>query len=279
MTIDDRAQENVESQTQPEPMPSSEQKTVEEQPSVEAPQGVAEQTTETQLPDSAKERTKAEFEKLQDKLREERTRREYLETVFNSMQSKPKEQKPEENPEPMYDPQTGLLNERYLTEVDRRAREAEERARRAEESIKGYEQQKVRDYDEIQRRDAFTAYPQLNPKEKNFDRELHVATRRVLLDSMANPDDYGGKEISFKEAADIASKSLPKALQTAKDEGARDAIENLTPKEQAALEATGTYGRRNQLSDDFETLRDKSRRNDVDAIAERLRRIRANQKK
>lgn len=256
MATDTRAQEDPEMTNQDAPMPSVEQTTP-------APEGGA-QPTEG-LPDEAKERTRREFDKLREDLRTERTRREYMETVFNSLQTK-KQETPAAEPEPIYDPSTGLLNESVLSDVQKRTHEAERRAKEAEQAVQNYLEMQ-------EKRDAFEAYPTLNPEATDFNRDLHVATRQILLDSMMNPQDYGNKQLSFKDAAVLASKRLPNAFETAKQQGAQEALEQLTPKEQAAYEATGTSGRRGDLLEDLPELQDRTRKGDLNAIVNRMNRI------
>lgn len=240
--------------TQEVAVPTTEQKTSE--PVVE------QQVTESGLPNEASERTKHEFEKLQTQLHEERRRREAVENAFKSMQPAKTE-----TVAPLYD-ENGYLNEQALTDVQQRAIAAEKRAAAAEQSIKGY-----MEYQEKAR--VYEAYPELNPEGKTHDKEFHKETRRIALDSMLNPDDYGGKQLSFKEAADLAKGKLTKGIDAVKKEAAQEAIEQLTPKEQAALEAVGTPGRRDVIAGErLDDLRTRSRRGDETAIMERLARLR-----
>ena len=131
--------EQPESKTQESPMPSDEQKI--DQPSeVDTTSQETEEVGSTEsgedtLPDNTSDRTRDQFDKLRNQLREERSRREYLEGVYQSMQTQKQEQVPEQ---PIYDPETGLLNEQALTDIQKRALAAEQRAERAEQSVKQY---------------------------------------------------------------------------------------------------------------------------------------------
>ena len=265
MTDDPKADINAVNDTQQSAMPTDDQKTTGTEVSGEAAQG--EETSQTAdepvLPEGVKERTAREFDKLQSQLREERAKREYLETVWSSM--KPKEEPKAEVMPPIYDSQTGLLNEQALTDLQRQSLEAQQRAARAESTIQSYMEEK-------EKLETYSVHPELNPDGKSFNKDLHVATRRILLDSMVNPQDYG-KQLSFKEAGDLAKKVSQPAVEAAKAEGAKEALEQLTPKEQAALEATGSPNRRNELSSNIDDLRYKTRKGDKDAIVERLRNI------
>ena len=241
-------------ETPESPMPSEEQKTPE-------PTEVKPTEEKEGLPEDAKERTRQEFEKMREKLREERTRREYLETVFNSMQ--PKKAEPEIKP--IYDPNTGLLDENALTDIQRRTLAAEDRAKRAEEAVQSYERNQ-------ENKETYAAYPELNPEDDRYNKTLHNLTRSIALDSMVNPNDYSGKQLSFKEAAQIAKKTMGTSVDQIKKEAAKEAIEQLTPKEQASLEATGSTTRRQQASGSIEELRRRTQKGDLTATIERLKR-------
>lgn len=224
----------------------------------------AEQIPDTKvdgLPETASDRTKDQFDKLRSDLAEERTRREALEQAFSTL--KPKDEAPKE--EPIYDPNTDQFDWNKLNEVQNQTIEANKAATSTAEEVKALRA-------ELEARDAYNVHPELNPNAATFDKELHVAARRVILDSMLNPGDYGGKQLSLKEAGDLL-KNPSKAVEEARKEGATEAIEQLTPKEQASLEATGTSGRRSDVGNTHETLAVRTRKGDIDAIAERMNRI------
>jgi len=54
-----------------------------------------------------------------------------------------------------------------------------------------------------QDREAFSKYPELDRQSQNFDKKFERDTRAFLTDSMLNAQDYGGRPLSFKEAADL----------------------------------------------------------------------------
>ena len=253
MTDDPQAQpqstEAPVKETPEAPMPSVEQKTPE-------PQEVKEG-----LPEDASERTRHEFEKVQMQLREERQRREAIESAFRAMQPK----QPEVVPEPLYDPTTGILNEQVLTDVQKRTYEAEQRALHAEQAVQGYMQ-------EVEAREAYAAHPEANPNAKEFDPELKKRASAILLHSMVNPNEYSGKQLSLKESYDYLKTSQGDEVVKAKQEAAKEAIEQLTPKEQASLEAVGSPARRTE-GVNLDELRYRSRKGDKEAIIERMRRI------
>lgn len=259
MVDDQQAQETPVTETQEAPMPSAEQQTPETQEvTQDAPQeGSVKPESGEGLPEEAKDRTKKEFEKLKRDLYNERMRREQLESRFQSMQPKAPALPP------VYDPETGLLNEQALSQRDRLTQEALDRAARAEEAVQNYE--KVQE-----ERELFSSYPELDNNNDKFDEELSHQVAAIKLHSMVSPEVYGGKQLSAKEAADFLSKRGQKALEAVKQQGAKEAIEQLTPKEQASLEATGSSGRRTQVSN-LDDLRSRSRKGDSDAIMERLK--------
>ena len=253
--------------TQESPMPSEEQKPIQDSQE-DAPEQSETQTTEkNELPEEAKERTRREFEKLKasqeetrKELRAERSRREYLENAYKSFTTK------KEEPPPIVDPDTGLINENSLTDLQRRTIEAENRAKRAEDSIRNYTQLQ-------EERETFKDFPELDPKDiTKFDRTLNRVTRSVLMDSMLHPEDYEGKQLSFKEAAGIAKGMSPKEVKEAEKRGAQQAMEGLTPKEQASLEATGMPNRRQDIESNIDDLRSRTRKGDLNAMIERMKR-------
>ena len=268
MPDDTREITTPENETQESATPTEEQKTTNEP--VETAQ-VPDQESKVE-PESKEtnervvKHNREYIEKLQTQLREERQAREHLEGAFKTLQPK----KPE-GPKlsPIYDPNTGLLNEQALTERDRLTYEAVERSQRAEQALQDYQLRQ-------QEQETFQAHPDLNPDSKTFDKTLNKRVKEILYTSSLFPQDYGGQMLSFKEAADVAKQEFTntKAIESAKKEGAKLAMENLTPKEQASLEATGMPDRRQEVNDDLDTLRRKSRgtgETAVDAIVARMK--------
>ena len=240
----------AEPEQQEAPMPSAEPTEVPQEPQVDG------------LPESASDRTRHEFEKLREENRRERERREAAEAAFRTLQPKVEAQ-----PEPIYDPDTGYVNEAVLTETQKRAIEAEKRAAKAEEAVSQFRQ-------EQEAREAYLAHPEANPDAKEYNPKLKNLAAGVILQSMLNPQEFGGKQFSLKEAYDyLKADTNTKAVEEARKEGAQEAIEQLTPKEQATLEAIGTPARRSDLGQSHDTLIERTRRNDFDAIAERMNRI------
>lgn len=244
-----QAEQTPVTETQDAPMPSAEQQTTE----------VVVETKQDGLPENASDRTKHEFEKLRSDLREERQRRETVEAAFRSMQPK----QPAQGLAPIVDPDTGYLNESALAERDKMLIEAQQRATKAEQAVQKY-------YQDVEAREAYQAHPYADPNAKEFDPKLKQLASAIILRSMVAPEEFEGKQLSLKEAYDFLKTDTASAVAEAKKEGAQQAIEQLTPKEQAALEATGGPQRR-EVSGDLETLRFQTRRGNQDAIVARMR--------
>ena len=273
MADDNQGQQDPVKATQESAVPTEEQKTptLEEVDNEAAQETEVTSTTETTegLPDVASERTRKEFEKLRDELRTERSRRIETERMFGqNPQPTPQQFVPNNTAvTQVYDPSTGLLNENALNDIQLKAMQAEQRAVKAEQAIANFQV-------EQQTREAYIAHPELNPKSKDFDADLNKRVRAFALDSMIHPEDYGNNQLSFKEAADYAkSATTPKVVEQAKKAAAQEAIEQLTPKEQASLEAVGSPDRRQEVEQPLDQLRFRSRKGDQDAIVERLKGI------
>lgn len=205
------------------------------------------------LPEDAKERTRREFDKLQTQLREERSQRMYYEQLFSQMQPQEQQQ--------FIDPNTGLPDEQALASLSKQTQEALKAANDAKKATLEYQRNQ-------ENQAVYTAHPELNPDGKSFNKDLHVLARSVALQSMVSPDDFGGKELTFMEAAEYAKK----LYKAGGKEAATEAIEQLTPKEQASLDAVGSPSRRSSI-DDLEDLRLKSRGRDEEARLARIERF------
>jgi len=129
-----------------------------------------------------------------------------------------------------------------------------------------------------QTQEAVGAYPELDPNSKNHDKEFYQAVRGRLLDSMLRPNEYGGKVLSYKEAADRVSGLNQKARKQVESEGAEKAMEEVAAKEAVGLEATSSSGRAAQAESVSETerLSEETRKGGKEgsaAIAERLNKL------
>jgi len=247
MPTDTRAEEVAAEQQQQEPRPSSDQKVPEAESAeeVQQPQAekqVAEMTepeesaSDYQLPEEVKKRTQEQFEKL---LEENRRLKEQVEQIGEIKQE-----------EPVYQPNYQMAAPPSGVDAGSLA------------------WQKLQQLEEQQ---AFEKYPELNPNEKDkFDRDFSEKVEALLLHSYVNPHKYGGRELSFLEAADRVKSWVTKDAEAAKKEGAKEAVRKLTPKEQASLEATGRSDRRQQTYDMSELQR-QTREGKLNAVVERLK--------
>lgn len=257
MAKDTKAEEPV-AEPQGSPMPSEDEKKAED---LEETSGES-QEEETQepegLPEDAKERTKREFDKLQSQLRDERTRREYYEALINS------NQQPQQEQSQFVDPYTGQPDEK----LNALAKSVSEMA----QTIEQERQERVKANQREEEEAVYAEYPELNPEGKSYDKTFRNLTRSIALGAMVDPDAYGGKELTFMEAAKEAKKIMKGNVEEAKKEGATEAVEQLTPKEQASLEAVGSPSRRSEV-DDLAELRQASRGKDSNAVQARIERF------
>ncbi len=247
-----------ESQTQEPAAPTGEQKIT-----------GSEQVPANELPNEASERTRERFDTLTKELAEERRSREALQKAFNTL--KPKEEV--ETVQPIYDPNTGLLNEQALTNVQQRAMQAEREAQETKKQLADYLEGQKKVTQEREDQEAFIAHPELDPKNEKFNKDLRDVTASIMLQSMVHPENFGNKQLSHKEAGDKAKELVAKLSGNVKADAARAAIEQLSPKEQAALDATGSSKRGSQI--DLSDLQRRTRKGDEDAMVDRLRRLNA----
>ncbi|HAR37127.1 MAG TPA: hypothetical protein DCS09_00260, partial [Porphyromonadaceae bacterium] len=200
-------------------------------------------------PEKPSERTTEQFEKLKESnrklfeanrlLQEELTRKARSEQTFAPIQQPqvPLAPAPSMEQFTVVDPVSG---ERYVDEkkLASALADATQRATRAETAVQSYiRRQDVLD-EEKQTREAYASHPEINPSSEKFDAEVSRRTRALLLDSMMNPQDYGGTQLSFKDAADEAKKQTSGQAKVL-EEKTQQVIES---KEQATASATGVSG-------------------------------------
>jgi len=252
-----KAQDNKpETGTQEETMPVTEQKT---------PDAEGQAEVKGELPEDATQRTKEQFDKLKSNYREERDKRIKMEKEFQAMQLKPQPQKP--TGEDWFNAETGEVDLVKLREE--RGRETN-RIAKLEQQVQGVQKQTQAQ----QEKEVFDLYPELNPSGEEFNEPLHDAVSGYITTQLLK-----GNNPTFKEGAEavlqIGSSESQKTTQKAEKAGAKKALEQLSPKERASLEATGRSDKRPQ-SKDLDFLSRESRRGDsrgVEAIYERLKGI------
>lgn len=242
------------------------------------------------------DRTSSQFEKLLESnrtlneanqtLREELQQRREAAQQFAPVQLPPVQQQPMPagvNPSDFIetDPTSG---ERYINDVKLQARIAElnDRASRAEEAVQRYVETSEQREIERQNREAFTAFPELNPASPKHDVVFHNQTRAVIYDSILNPQDYGGKSLNFKDAADyvqgqrsslVNTTQNPQATEDKSKEVQEQQLAGQELKKQAAASPVGEIpAQRTSVTDDQElkTLQRATRLGDPDALALRI---------
>lgn len=259
--VDDQQEKVVpETASQDGAVPTPEQKTsepVEAKQVVEETQEAEPATTdkEPELPEGAKERTTQQFDKLKKQLADARERNSRLERTFQ----------PSVNPSKpdWYDPDTGTVDVAKLQQKESSQAQTVANLQHQLQSITKREEIK-------QEEEAYVSYPELNPKSGNFDESFQKTVISNLATSYAE-----GKNPTYKEEADRIMKITEKVAKKAEKAGAQKALEQLSPKEQAALEATGRSDRRLPQVD-HAALRDTTRkggRTGLEATMARLSKI------
>lgn len=262
MADEQQAVNNADTTDQQSPMPSEEQNVADQnQAESISPQGANTQvTTETELPADVKERTAEQFSKLKTQLAQEREQRLKIERMFTQMKqpAKPQEFKTPD----YYDPETGTID---VDKLESRNRMLESQLQQLSGTV-----QSIRDKEQTQQeQETYTVYPELDPNRiDKFNETFHRAVTGYLTDAYLR-----GENPSFKDAADTINSIRQQDINKAETKGATQALEQLSVKEQAALEATGRSDRRQDVRSNLNDLQQRSRRGDVDAIAERLKGI------
>jgi len=260
--------------TQQASMPDAEQKTADpEVPQAASPQGEGQQETkgkEAKLPEGVKERTTKEFQKLRKQLAEERSKRVKAEKVFTDLGQIPQpvdQAQPQQQPTvPSYfNPETGEIDVSRLEQQNIQLRNQVAQLGQQVQGITDAEQYK-------QEQEAYAAYPELDPNRDEFNQTFHNAVSGYLTNTLLK-----GDRVTFKTAADNIAGLSKKEVKKAEKAGADKALEQLTPKEQASLEAAGRSDKRKASPEELEELRRRTRqssnsKDSLDAIVTRLRR-------
>ena len=237
MADEPKATTVVESETQLESKPDSEQKipSHEEAEETPLPDIESEETDEgRELPEGAKERTRQQFEKLKSDYRKERARRLKLEQSMNQFQTSPQ---PQPETEDWYDEETGTVK---VDKLRAREKAQADRIARLEQQVQGVSGQNQAQ----QEKELYVAYPELNPDGDRFNEDFYKVVRRTLTAAYID-----GETPHPKEIADAIMGIAGRKTKQAEEEGAKKALEQLSPKEQAALEATGRSDRRLPVKD------------------------------
>jgi len=169
-------------------------------------------------PQPASDRTSEQFEKLlmsNQKLYQanELLRKELSDRAMASQQFAPINQPPVQQPRPaQVSPQDFIevdpvTNERYVNEDKLQAKieELNRKATQAQEAITRYMQVSEEREAERQSREAYRVFPELDPHSVEFDVAFSNQVRAQIYDSLINPQDYGGRPLSFKDAAEFVT--------------------------------------------------------------------------
>lgn len=253
-----------------------------------------EQVATPQIPEGASDRTKEQFDKLiesnkrlAEKLQEEIAAREKANQTFDPIQQVPQPQVQPTQIDPndfiTVNPVTGE-REYDIEKMATVTKAANERASKAEQAVQSYIQTSEQREIERQNRETFEVYPELDPDSRDtFDVEFSKGTRAIIYDSLINPQDYGGRPLSFKEAADQvktkmatqpASEAETKPEEATDEAKAKEAQALEAAKEQASLAAVGQQPESRETVEDEEAyakLVEGTRAGDDLALAMRLK--------
>lgn len=261
----------------------------EPQTPIEQPQG--------ELPTDISKRTQEQFDKLLDSnqklfqanelLRQEMVKRNEANAVFQSI-NQPVQQPAVQPVNPQDFMEVDEYGVKFVNEIKLQGAISaiNERATKAERVVQNYIQGAEQREIDRQNKEAFVTYPELNPTSQNFDKPLSDFTRAVIYDSLINPQSYGGRNLTFKEAADLVKSRIATGEKVTTTE--ETVVENKPKevsaqvaqeqKEQGSLAAAGQGQPQRTMSaeEDLETLRQMTRlggANSDRAIIERLKRI------
>ena len=251
------------------------------------------------LPDDTQQRTREQFEKLIDankRLNEQNQQYEQQLQAAPSQQQLPANQ---QIPQPQIqhsqqsqvDPNdyvevNPVTGERYINEekLQSRISELTQAANESKKMVQQYIERTEKQNQVRQRQEAFRNYPELNPEANGYDTDFSRRVRATLQDSMFNSDDYGGRSLSFREAADYVKKGVLPTTQPGNGSGdaqpaqQQQQQQNQEPtaqelKEQANAQANSQPAQvRNNLSDenDLQNMQMKTRLGNDEALAQRL---------
>jgi len=183
------------------------------------PTPVAPATTATPAAPVA-DRTSEQFEKLlgsnkqlyeaNELLRKELTNRANVNQQFATINQPPVPQPRSEpvNPQDFIEVDS-VTGERYISEDKLQAKinELNNKTTQAQEAISRYLRTAEDREADRQSRETFKSYPELDPSRPQFDVAFSNQTRAIIYDSLINPQDYGGRPLEFRDAADFVTKS------------------------------------------------------------------------
>ena len=226
-----------------------------------------EETQEEGLPEGVKERTKEQFDKLQQQLKEERSKNAQGTSVFNSFRGPQPQVEPQQNPFNQPQVEEPLVDEDGTVDIDRvnqsftAAQQAQQRALDAEQRIIHLEEDR-------QTREAHEAHPELDPQSDDFDQQFFdMASAQAALNYI-----NGGKK-SIKQIGDDIKdfRSSNSEVKQAKKEAIKDFKESQSKRKQGPIEEGSGEDRMPDVSQ--EELQKRTREGDGDALSQRLKNI------
>lgn len=255
---------------------------------VEPVQQVVQQPVQQPAVDNAaSQRTQDEFGKLLDSnrklhqanslLQEEIARRTQVQQQFAPVQQPSAPQQPNIQDFVEIDPETGTkyINEQKLQSAIQTANSrAAQAVQQMDNYIRANEQREL----DRQNKEAFIAYPELNPSNKDFNAGLSNTVSAVILHSYMNPRNYTeGRPLTFKEAAELVKKGynvdqptpivtvpVQQQVTTPAQDAKVDASLNLGSVPQQVMQSP-------QVAQEIASLRERTRLGDEYALAERLK--------
>jgi len=254
-------------------------------PEPQAPAPVAAPKPVAPLPEAAPDRTKEQFEKLLESNRRLYQTNELLRNQLErpSAQAQGQAQKSVVDDFIEVNPLTG---EKYIDENRLKSQlgTLQEKAQRLEQQMQSYVSATETRESQRQAREATSVHPELDPNSDKFDLDFNKQVRGILIDAINNPNDYNGRSLTLREAADYVKGQLGKVSQQAQTSVQQQqaeaqqqqlAAEAQARKEQASTQATSQTGNqaRASVSDEQELndLRYRTRFNhDDDALARRI---------
>lgn len=254
LKTDQAAQSEVEKTTQVASPPTEAQPTEAQTTQVEAkPERVPDE-----LPTDSEEQRRA-FQAMRQELKqlkEETKARSKSESAFNVFKPQPTANLADPvRVEDYSDPMTGEIN-RPAYNAALEARQARLDASRAQSSVQ----------DQLDEYQARAKHPELFA---DPEAEEEIASRWYF-------NRIQGKPVTVSDIADSVARKYSRAVSKAEKIGAEKALEQVTPKEQAALQATSQTSapaQRASSEEDLDRLRSATRFGSEDAVAARLRGI------
>lgn len=246
------------------------------------PQVVPTQPSTPAEPEQMKDRTRENFEKLLESNQRLYEQNEIMRQEIQQRLGTPAPQAPA-TPQPAQptqaqsewdfyetDPKTGEV---YINrdKLNRTMKDIQEKARRAEVTVQSLVKTNEEREIERQNKETFAVYPELNPgNQEKFDKQFSLQVEGLVYSSLIGPDRFGGRPLTFKEAADMVrgqQPAQPQGQPAPAQPGAGEAL-----KETAASAAMSQPQNQPTYTDDSDliALRFATRMGNEQALAQRL---------